>query len=879
MPIATEQSHPGTEDSNQVHKRVRLMAVLGTLLTSCVIGGIATLMLYTSQVETLRKQLFFSIELEATALEAELSRLGNIASQVTSRTRIRQELERYNGGKIGIQALTNFTAPKLADAMHSNSDVLGITRLSRDLTPLLSVGSEIPSTHWPLNVSEPEIRFGIPQEGKVVVSAPIRNRAQEAVGVDLVMFSDDRLKSIMQEFFGRVEGSGSVQIVTLVNGRAHHFYDIGHTAQPLSHETLKSELIAQLRLGLNAGLHSPDGDESGKMIVTHGPIGSSGWVFVFHTEPAQFFSQAWKQAAYAGLTVLVLALLGIVMTSRIIEPLVSRISSETRNLQRLLRRNEQLLETVQANEAKLQAVIDNAPAVIYIKDREGKYLLVNSSYERLVSRPREQIIGSFDYEIFPEDIAKSTRDTDLEVLNKGKSLELDETAMQADGMHHFISTKFPLVDHKGEIYGICGIASNITERKQVERRLALTQTTVDRANVGIYWADAQGQLLYVNDTALEMLELNRRALPHTHLSDLTTAFDQADWSTHWQSIKDSGNLHYEMDYQRSDGSDYPVEVYASHLVFGDQEFYIALIHDISARRDSERRLRQSATVFDCAAEAIVITDTQGIILDVNAAFTEILGYPREEVIGRNPRIWKSDFHDDAFYEVLWRSIRETGEWRGEIINRNKDGSITPALSTISTVRNESGEPISHVAIYTDVSQMKKSQQQLAHLAHHDPLTNLPNRVLFYERLEHCLERAARHEGHVAVIFLDLDHFKHVNDSLGHSFGDKLLIQVAAALTAAVRGEDTVARIGGDEFTILIEDMRDKTSLSSVVEKVLCAFDHEFQLGESSIRVTPSLGVSLSPDDGQDAETLMHNADAAMYRAKAAGRNTYKFYTG
>jgi diguanylate cyclase (GGDEF)-like protein/PAS domain S-box-containing protein len=333
-----------------------------------------------------------------------------------------------------------------------------------------------------------------------------------------------------------------------------------------------------------------------------------------------------------------------------------------------------------------------------------------------------------------------------------------------------------------------------------------------------------------------------------------------------------------MDYQRSDGSDYPIEVYASHLAFGDQEFYIAVIHDISARRDSERRLRQSAKVFDCAAEAIVITDTQGIILDVNTAFTEILGYPREEVIGRNPRMWKSDFHDDAFYEVMWRSIRETGEWRGEIINRNKDGSITPALSTISTVRSESGEPISHIAIYTDVSQMKKSQQHMAHLAHHDPLTNLPNRVLFYERLEHCLERAARREGQVAVIFLDLDHFKNVNDSLGHSFGDKLLIQVAAALTAAVRGEDTVARIGGDEFTILIEEMRDKANLSSVVKKVLRAFDREFRLGESSVRVTPSLGVSLSPEDGEDAETLMHNADAAMYRAKAKGRNTYQFYT-
>ena len=149
-------------------------------------------------------------------------------------------------------------------------------------------------------------------------------------------------------------------------------------------------------------------------------------------------------------------------------------------------------------------------------------------------------------------------------------------------------------------------------------------------------------------------------------------------------------------------------------------------------------------------------------------------------------MWKSEFHDDAFYQEMWRSIMATGGWRGEIFNRGKDGAIVTALSTISTVRNDAGEPTSHVAIYTDLSQIKKSQQRLTHLAHHDALTNLPNRVLFFERLEHCLERATRHKTQVAVIFVDLDHFKHVNDSLGHSYGDKLLVGVAEVLTSAVR---------------------------------------------------------------------------------------------
>lgn len=184
-----------------------------------------------------------------------------------------------------------------------------------------------------------------------------------------------------------------------------------------------------------------------------------------------------------------------------------------------------------------------------------------------------------------------------------------------------------------------------------------------------------------------------------------------------------------------------------------------------------------------------------------------------------------------------------------------------------------------VAIYTDVSQLKKSQQRLAHLAHHDSLTDLPNRVLFYERLQHSLERAARHKQHVAVIFLDLDHFKAVNDRFGHSLGDRLLIDIAGVLKSAVRNEDTVARIGGDEFTILIEEVPDRASLGRVTEKILLAFERDFRLGDADIRVTPSLGVSLSPGDGEDAETLMQKADAAMYQAKANGRNTYRFHNG
>ncbi len=879
MPQSPEQTAPAkAAPTDFVERRVRLMAFLGILLTSSIIGGIATALLYKSHTNSLTSQLFFAIELQTAAIETELARLNNIATQITSRTQIRLQLERFQRHEISRQMLIDFSVPKLADAIASDDDILGVTRLSPQLQPLVEVGQPIPASLWPQHPSHSETALGIPRDGLVVVSAPIRNRSMQTVGIDLVMFRDDRLRKIMQGFFDHIETSGSVQVATLQDGIAVHFYDIGHDEQPLSQEALKSELIEQLQLGLDEALHYPDSQARSGLVMAHRKIGTSDWAMMFYADPGDFFGSARTQAAFAALTVLVLAMLGILLTNRVIRPLVDHVAAEARSLQRLLQQNEELLDTVRANESKLQAVIDNAPAVIYIKDPSGRYLLVNSSYERLVEMPRTQIVGKYDYQLFPESIAKSTRDTDLEVLATGNSIAVDERAPHRDGMHDYLSTKFPLFDAKGQANAVCGISADITERKRVERRLALTQRTVDRANVGVLWADPTGQLIYLNDAATQLLQLAGHELPRLSLADVATSLDATAWKAHWESLKRLGSLHYETRFQRSDHETFPVEVHANHLAFDEQEFYIAIVHDISERHESERRLRQSATVFDCSAEAIVITNTQGQVIDVNPAFTRILGYTREQVVGRKPSMWKSDLYDESFYKSMWASITETGQWRGEIINRNRDGSVTPELVAINTVYNEYGEPASYVAIYTDISQIKESQDQLAHLAHHDPLTNLPNRILFHERLQHALDRASRRDGSVAVIFVDLDHFKHVNDSLGHSYGDRLLIEVARVLSSRLRHDDTVARIGGDEFTILIEEVCDRNRLTSVIEKILEAFDREFVLGDSTIRVTPSLGVSISPNDGTDAETLMRNADAAMYRAKSLGRNTYEFYT-
>jgi len=300
--------------------------------------------------------------------------------------------------------------------------------------------------------------------------------------------------------------------------------------------------------------------------------------------------------------------------------------------------------------------------------------------------------------------------------------------------------------------------------------------------------------------------------------------------------------------------------------------------DVTEQVHAESRLRQAASVFSSTEEGVVITDPAGVIIDVNPAFTEITGYSRAEAIGRNPRILRSDRQDAAFYAALWGSLNTAGRWQGEIWNRRKSGEIYPEWLTINAVRDSSGRLINYVAVFSDISGIKQSQAQLAHLAHHDPLTSLPNRLLFADRLGHALSRAERDGSQLAVLFIDLDRFKHINDSLGHLAGDGLLQEVARRLTAAVRREDTVARMGGDEFTLLLEDLRRPGDAAVLARKLLEALADPYSIAGKELYVTASVGISLYPRDGARADELVRNADAAMYQAKDDGRNGYHFYT-
>ncbi|WP_409297500.1 phosphodiesterase DibA [Pseudomonas sp. KCJK8993] len=295
------------------------------------------------------------------------------------------------------------------------------------------------------------------------------------------------------------------------------------------------------------------------------------------------------------------------------------------------------------------------------------------------------------------------------------------------------------------------------------------------------------------------------------------------------------------------------------------------------QKDRER-LRQAAAVFDCTREGVLVSDTQGQIVHVNRAFMEITGYQREEVLGRQPSMFKSGHHSVDFYQAMFGALRQSGEWSGEIWNRRKSGEIYPQWQTIRAIRDEQGELTHYVAVFSDISAIKDSEHELAHLAHHDPLTDLPNRLLLTDRAEQALASAQIHKRGCAMLMIDLDHFKMVNDSLGHNVGDQLLKAFAQRLRDMFGPGVTLARLGGDEFAVLAESCPQLVQAAALAQRILDGLKEPFQLDGHQVLINASIGISLFPSDARSASQLLRNADAALFKAKSAGRNGYALYT-
>ena len=307
-----------------------------------------------------------------------------------------------------------------------------------------------------------------------------------------------------------------------------------------------------------------------------------------------------------------------------------------------------------------------------------------------------------------------------------------------------------------------------------------------------------------------------------------------------------------------------------------EERNAALQREIEERQRQEDALRVADTVFESAAEAIIVTDADNNIVRVNPAFTAITGFTPAEVMGRNPRLLKSGRHGPEFYRAMWDDINRLGHWEGEIWNRYKNGDIRVEWLSIAKIRD--GEGVAqHLAIFHDITRRKEAEELLRFKAHHDALTELPNRELFKDRLQTAINQARRYHRNFALLLIDLDRFKDVNDSLGHTAGDQLLVEAAQRLTSCVRETDTVARLGGDEFAMILSEMTTDDEAEQVAQRAVELLNEPYHLDAGTAHISGCVGIALYPVHGRESEQLLRNADNALYAAKEGGRNTYRIY--
>lgn len=440
----------------------------------------------------------------------------------------------------------------------------------------------------------------------------------------------------------------------------------------------------------------------------------------------------------------------------------------------------------------------------------------------------------------------------------------------------------PGLDKSGEVATLVVTLIDITDIVETQARLAESQARLsalmEKTTVIFVMKDIKGAYLYANRRFLEFFGIDEAEyVGKTDFALLPAKLAGDLWSLDLAALRERRPVEGQHVIERADGRRWLRSVHQAILDGqGLPTAFIVEAEDVTALHHAEEQMRIIARVFDQAGEAIVVTDANAIIQTVNAAFTRITGYSSSEAIGKRTDLLKSGRHSNEFYAAMWQALRESGFWQGEIWNKRKNGEIYPEWLTINRVLNEEGETEHYVAVFSDISQIKESQRKAEYLATHDPLTGLPNRALFHDRLRHALAQARRRKSRVALLFIDLDNFKTINDTLGHDIGDELLKQAAERLRQVVRDVDTVARLGGDEFTAILADCSADTA-DRVARRIVDDLTASFEIANRSLFVSASIGVAFYPEDGQDSSSLVRAADAAMYRAKEQGRSRVEFF--
>ncbi|MDL2356150.1 MAG: EAL domain-containing protein [Pseudomonadota bacterium] len=546
-----------------------------------------------------------------------------------------------------------------------------------------------------------------------------------------------------------------------------------------------------------------------------------------------------------------------------------------------------LFEDIGQREERFRTIVTQVPGAVFRVRPGGPIDFVSDAIEDISGYSAALLMRSTTEawaDLICAEDRRMQRRLVRDAILSGRPYEVEYRIIDATGTERWVSENGqPQVNEDGDSLWVDGIITDISERKHNEMRieglLAEQSAILDNVMFGVMFVRHR-RVVSVNRRCEQLFGYSSGQLAGSSTALLfgSEAEFDAVGVDQYATLAEAKYVTEERQYRRSDGSLFwcLVSGYALDPKRAN-EGSIWVFADVTERKLAEETLRLSATVLEHIADGVMVIDGGGRIVAINPAFTQITGYTESEALGQDSSLTRSSRHDLAFYQRLWDELTESGFWRGEIWNMRKNGELYLEWLTVSAVRDNGGAISHYVGVFSDITKVKESQDKLDHMAHHDPLTALPNRLLFHDRLQHALLRAARHTEQLAILFIDLDRFKNVNDTLGHHIGDELLKQVASALSAQLREGDTLARLGGDEFIVLLENVDGQFGAGHVAEKLVAMFERPFIVADYELFVTGSVGISLYPNDATDLNMLIRNADVAMYQAKARGRNGYQFY--
>lgn len=530
-------------------------------------------------------------------------------------------------------------------------------------------------------------------------------------------------------------------------------------------------------------------------------------------------------------------------------------------------------------------ILDNCQTSFYRISATGKVLYVNNYACSALGYAREELLGSSPWDFDP-DFSASDWPALWEKLRQEKQIKLETRHLRKDGTLIDIEVTGHYIVYDGEEFSFT-FTQDISERRQIERILRQKEryqrALLDNFPFMVWLKDTQSRFLAVNEVLAHALG---ESSPDNLIGKTDFDYSPPKLAEHYQQddqlvMQSRQRRTTEEEHIDNSGNQRWIETFKAPVIDENGELLgsVGFARDISQRRSLEADLRVSAAAFE-SQEGMVITDADTQILKTNQAFTIITGYSAQEAMGQKISLLKSGVHDASFYAEMWGCIKQHGSWQGEIWNRRKTGELYPQWLTITAVQDATGEVRNYVGALIDITTRKAIEEQIYHLAHFDALTNLPNRTLLDDRLQQSLAKAKREKRKLAVMYLDLDKFKAVNDAFGHDIGDQLLQEAARRLQVSVKREtDTVCRLGGDEFLILLSSVDVPEDANIVAEEILQSLSQTYLLKEHRLSISASIGIAIYPLHGNNANALVQNADFALYQAKHHGRNCFRYYAG